>query len=344
LNKRGSGVRRLVLLSFFHAKAEKKRTTAAGTPSRCVIYAVEEPETSQHPDSQEQIIRAFRDLADAGDQVLLTTHVPALAGLVPLSSLQYVDRDPATREVRVRQGTPTVYEEIAVGLGVLPDPVRGSGPRVAVLVEGKNDIDALRSMAAVLTAAGEVVNYDDSRIFWTIGGGDALKDWVERRYLDRLNIPQVIIRDSDRSAAALPLDQAMVQWLQNTNARPNVTAFITNKRNMDNYVHADVNVRLTNGQIVTPANLDWDYHRMAETLSQCLTTAMQGGLNFRPDDHDGAHITGSNKLSCRKIISAYFMRHMTADEFRQRATYTTAAGTPTHEIHEWFGAITAHLA
>ncbi len=309
-----------------------------------MIYAVEEPETSQHPDSQEQIIRAFRDLADAGDQVLLTTHVPALAGLVPLGSLRYVDRDPATHEVRVRQGTPTIFDEIAAGLGVLPDPVRGPGLRVAVLVEGKNDIDALRSMAAVLTAAGEITGYDENQIFWTIGGGDALKDWVERRYIDRLNLPQVIIRDSDRSAAALPLSAAMAQWLQDTNARPNVTAFITNKRNMDNYVHADVIARLTNGQVVTPATLDWDYHRIAEELSPCLTAAMAGGLNFRPDDHNGTHIAGSNKGSCKKIISAYFMRHMTADEFRQRATYTTATGSSAHEIHEWFGAITTHLS
>lgn len=345
LNKRGSGVRRLVLLSFFQAEAEKKRAMEDGTPSRCVVYAVEEPETSQHPDSQEQIIRVLRDLANAGDQVLLTTHVPALAGLVPLSSLQYVDRDPDTHEARVRQGTPTVYDEIAAGLGVLPDPVRGPGLKVAVLVEGKNDIDALRSMAAVLTAAGEVTNYDESKIFWTIGGGDALKDWVERRYLDRLRLPQVIIRDSDRSAAALPLSPTMAQWLQDTNALPNVTAFITNKRNMDNYVHADVIDRLTNGQVIMPADFDWDYHRTAETLSQCLTAAMQNGLSFHPDDHNGIHIVGSNKGSCKKIISAYFMRHMTADELRQRATYTIDGGrSQAHEIHEWFEAITDHLA
>jgi predicted ATPase len=344
LNKRGSGVRRLVLLSFFQAEAEKKRMATTGTQARSVIYAIEEPETSQHPDSQEQIIRVLRDLADAGDQVVLTTHVPALAGLVPLNSLHYVDRDPTTREVRVRQGTPAVYDEIAAGLGVLPDPLRGPGLRIAVLVEGKNDIDALRSMAAVLTAAGEIANYDDGKIFWTIGGGDALKDWIERRYLDRLNLPQVIIRDSDRSAAILPLKQSTAQWLQDTNALPNVSAFITNKRNMDNYIHPDVLLRLTNGQLVMPATIDWDFDRMAETLSPCLEAAMLAGLKFRPDDHDGTHIQGSNKGSCKKIISSYFMRHMTADEFRQRAAYTNAAGIQANEILEWFAAITVHLA
>ena len=45
INKRGSGVRRLILLSFFRAEAEK-RQKESNNPS--IIYAIEEPETSQH--------------------------------------------------------------------------------------------------------------------------------------------------------------------------------------------------------------------------------------------------------------------------------------------------------
>ncbi|MCF6221786.1 MAG: ATP-binding protein [Robiginitomaculum sp.] len=44
LNKRGSGVRRLILLNFFRAKAEQYATDKN---KHYVIYAVEEPETSQ---------------------------------------------------------------------------------------------------------------------------------------------------------------------------------------------------------------------------------------------------------------------------------------------------------
>lgn len=90
LNKRGSGVRRLVLLSFFQAEAEKRRAEAqaGAAPRRSVVYAIEEPETSQHPDSQEQIIAALRSLADAGDQVVLTTHVPCEAVRRGMRSMQ----------------------------------------------------------------------------------------------------------------------------------------------------------------------------------------------------------------------------------------------------------------
>ncbi len=52
MDKRGSGVRRLVLLNFFRAEAERRAASDGGRP---VIYAVEEPETSQHPDHQKML-------------------------------------------------------------------------------------------------------------------------------------------------------------------------------------------------------------------------------------------------------------------------------------------------
>ena len=347
LNKRGSGVRRLVLLSFFQAEAEKRRAAAAvGAPQpRRVVYAIEEPETSQHPDSQEQIIGALRELADAGDQVLLTTHVPALAGLVALDSLRYVDRAPDTLEIRIRAGSPDVYVEIADALGVLPDPIRRTGLKVAVLVEGKNDIDALRSMAMVLAAAGEVGALDDAAIFWTIGGGNStLKDWIERRYLDKLGIHQIIIQDSDRSAAAIPLSLEKAQWLKDMGVLANVTAFITNKRNMDNYVHPAAVVRMTAGKVTLTPGVDVDYVRMADELAGCFTAAKAaGGLIFTPDDHDGKPIAGTGPGACKRIISAYFMRNMTAAEIGQRALYRDGTGAQRHEVREWIEAIRARL-
>ena len=76
VNKRGSGTRRLVLLNFFRAKAEKD----SDDKDTGIIYALEEPETSQHPYNQVMLIKALEDLADqAGCQVLLSTHTPVLA-------------------------------------------------------------------------------------------------------------------------------------------------------------------------------------------------------------------------------------------------------------------------
>ena len=74
VNKRGSGVRRLILLNFFRVKAEEK------AKGKDVIYAIEEPETSQHPNNQKMLVEAFEDLVDRGNcQVFTTTHTPMLA-------------------------------------------------------------------------------------------------------------------------------------------------------------------------------------------------------------------------------------------------------------------------
>ena len=49
INKRGSGVKRLVLLNFFRGEVERRFSEGDNTG---VIYAIEEPETSQHTDNQ----------------------------------------------------------------------------------------------------------------------------------------------------------------------------------------------------------------------------------------------------------------------------------------------------
>ena len=58
INKHGSGVRRLVLLNFFRYEAEKK--VADG---KDVVYAIEEPETSQHSEHIKMMMEALKSLS-----------------------------------------------------------------------------------------------------------------------------------------------------------------------------------------------------------------------------------------------------------------------------------------
>jgi len=88
INKRGSGVKRLILLNFFRAEAERRRAEK-GAPS--VIYAIEEPETSQHQEHQRKLIEAFKELSNADNtQILLTTHSPSVVKLLDFEHLQLV--------------------------------------------------------------------------------------------------------------------------------------------------------------------------------------------------------------------------------------------------------------
>jgi len=76
INKRGSGVKRLILINFFRAEAERRLVENRLTS---IVYAIEEPETSQHPEHQRCLIDALALLSrTANSQVLLTTHSPEI--------------------------------------------------------------------------------------------------------------------------------------------------------------------------------------------------------------------------------------------------------------------------
>jgi predicted ATP-dependent endonuclease of OLD family len=88
INKRGSGVKRLVLLNFFRAEAERRKAEK-NVPD--IIYAIEEPETSQHPEHQKKLIDAFIDLSKGQHtQIILTTHSPAIVKMLNFEHLKLI--------------------------------------------------------------------------------------------------------------------------------------------------------------------------------------------------------------------------------------------------------------
>lgn len=102
INKRGSGVKRLVLLNFFRAEAER-RQKEDNIPG--IIYAIEEPETSQHPKHQRKLIDAFKELSQADNtQVILTTHSPAIVKLLEFESLRLVKKNQNDKVEHIQKG------------------------------------------------------------------------------------------------------------------------------------------------------------------------------------------------------------------------------------------------
>lgn len=230
INKRGSGVRRLILISFFKAEAERIKRSAL---NRGVIYAIEEPETSQHPDKQKLLVDAFMDMADKDNcQVIITTHVPALAEQLPVKSIRHVRRK-VNAEIEIVRGDDDVYEYIAKDLGILPD----SRAQVIVCVEGPNDIEFFKNMSCVLNREGiEAPDFEqDPRIVIIPLGGDTLRNWVNSHYLKNIGRPEVHIYDRD--TAVPPKYQATCD---SVNERGDGSiAFVTRKREAENYLHSD---------------------------------------------------------------------------------------------------------
>ena len=355
LNKRGSGVRRLILLSFFQAEVERKLQdkTTNGNSSQSTIYAIEEPETSQHPNVQKKMMQTFLDISAEGDQIILTTHVPALAGLVPLESLRFIDHEPISKEIRVRDGTASsdVYREIADALGVFPNPNDQIDVKVVVLVEGKNDIVALKSMIDVLEREETIGPIDDKFIFWTMGGGDGqLLDWVRQDDLKKLKVPLVVIADSDRMSSSSSVENSK-PWFKEAKTHSKITPFLTQKRNMDNYFNTKTLTRLTNGLVkIVEEKSKLDFDNMAEALMKALEAAVDRSVfqdsEFHAMDSAGKTVLRidrkwNRKFSvklCKRVISAYLIREMTVDELNEIATYTVE-GKERNEIMEWIKAI-----
>lgn len=230
INKRGSGVRRLILLNFFRAEVERRRHASEG---QRVIYAIEEPESSQHPDNQIMLVEALTTLAQQpGVQVFMTTHVPAVAGLVPVEAVRFVSRDDQARPF-IEDGTDDVLSKVADSLGVYPD----KRAKVAIYVEGPHDVNFLTHISALYArhdpTLPDIAN--DHRIAFIPTGGGNLKHWVEKRYLEYAGLVEVHIYDRDTQQ-----NPKYLQHVDRVNGRGSRDiAFLTNRREMENYLHPD---------------------------------------------------------------------------------------------------------
>lgn len=311
INKRGSGTRRLVLLNFFRAKAED----SAIEKDTGVIYAVEEPETSQHPNHQVMLLEAFHELVSQGNcQVILTTHTPTLARRVDQSCL---------RLVAIENGHPAIssgtevgtLEKIVSTLGVLRD----HNVKVFLGVEGKHDINFLRHLSAMLSrietdipdlAAAEA---SGCLVFVPLGGS-SLELWVSR--LQGLNLPEFYITDRDNAPPALPKYQ---RYLAEWNARQGCTAWVTSKRELENYLHLSLLTAAAPGY--TGTGMDFD--DVPALFAEAIHTAAPGTqpwANIAPEKKEKKISSAKKRLNneiATQMTPALLTQVDTGDDLRR---------------------------
>lgn len=298
INKRGSGVRRLILLNFFRAEAEK----AVVGSQRNVIYAIEEPETSQHPNYQVMLMRALLALSNQPNrQIIVTTHVPALAGLMPIEGIRYVSKD--------ERGIPTVkmpntdvLKEATESLGVLPETGMERAKGV-VLVEGKSDVTFLRHAARVLKDAGHVTtNFEDVGIVpILIGGCGSVKHWVTLNLANDLGLPWCVFLDSDIGGD--PAQIKSIQIRKQEVQQQGRAFYSTKKREIENYLCPDLIFSISGKRVNFTDTCD---------AKKIIGTAVR----MRPDD-----------------VIDNFWPNMSAEQIIQRSAYTEA-GIEKSELKE----------
>ena len=221
LNKRGSGVRRLLLLSYLRAEAERRAKESANTN---IIYAIEEPETAQHPDYQKLLMEALVELSgNPLHQIMITTHTPEIAKLANLEQIIFIKKI---------AGKPTIiadltdkFKDVKKTLGVH----ESLDSKVVVCVEGENDVSFLNNIGR-LPEFHRILDLasDDISIIPMQGG--TLKTWIKRDYLKNSNVKEIHIYDSD-----VPDYRKMVETMNAENdARRH--GFITTHYEMENYI------------------------------------------------------------------------------------------------------------
>lgn len=229
LNKRGSGIRRLILISFFKAEADRM---AAETQKSDIIYAIEEPETSMHPNYQTMVVHSLINLSQSEHcQICITTHNPNLAKELPLEGLRFVTRDSANKPI-IESGE-GCFEKIKTTLGVFPS-IDGTKLQVVVCVEGPTDVIAIKSLNKILRDKyPTLVDFEnDERITVIPLGGSILKYWVECEYLKNVKCKEVHIYDNDVAKYKETVDMI--------NARKDGSwATLTSKYEIENYLHTD---------------------------------------------------------------------------------------------------------
>lgn len=308
LNKRGSGVRRMILVSFFKAAADRR---AKEDNRNDVIYAIEEPETGQHPSNQKILIDSFYELAQSGNsQVILTTHSPNLAKELPLESIRFVTRDDAnTPLVMACTQDNNVIEKVFDALGILPDVK--PHVKVVICVEGPTDVTAMHSFNRCLREHyPHMVNLDNNPEVMMIPlGGSILKHWTDYQYLKKLNCKEFHIYDNDVATY-----QATVDTI---NGRGDGSwAGLTQKHEIENYLHQDA-INDTYGVIV-------------ETDSDGVPSRFAAAYSAK------MHFDGVMKdTPSKKYLSRVFLESMTYDRLMAR--------DPSGEVKGWFDRIEVML-
>lgn len=312
LNKRGSGVKRLVLINFFRQEAERKK----GVDNKSnVFYAIEEPETSQHPDWQIKLFDAFKELTeDDGVQIALTSHHPELCGLVDLENVRFIIKN--EDEIIIKEGDENNYKEISQTLGVLP---KLDGVKVIVGVEGPNDVEFLKNISSVFGVDG-----NDSKILWIPMGGGTLRDYVDKGYLEVLNLPQ--IHFYDRDADQKYKDSTLK--LKNNGSWAELTVMLT----LESYIHPkyykNIWPDLTGTFVDTSSDswlANWNDKNIPVELSSFIKSEFERG-NVKLKKYSDKNI----KKSFVEIAS-----EMTKDDFEEMKTY--------EEIKKIFLEIKKHL-
>lgn len=295
LNKRGSGVRRLILLNYFRAEAEDKANSSRG-----VIYAIEEPETSQHPNFQVMLINSLIKLSETPNkQVIITTHSPEIAKISSSQNLILISRDGDNPPVLIDDEN-SKLSTIKDTLGLMP--YLG---KLVVCVEGEFDIKFIKNLSRVPELKA-IVDLEKENIAIIPMQGGNLKNWVDRNYLEQTNAVEFHIYDRDSNSGKNTEQYAEQIKIVNDRADDSF-ASMTNKREMENYIPKQVIEDFF--KVDFNGILDWDTEDIPTFIAQ-KTKMPESAVKSILNGKLAAHITKETleQINAYNEIESWFKK------------------------------------
>jgi len=219
MNKRGSGVRRLILLNYFRAEAERQNKN-----NKTIIYAIEEPETSQHPNHQQLLIEALCEIAEKENhQVIITTHSPEIAKICKDENLILINKiDGKNQLIQGEYKLKAITETLGI---------TASLGKLVVCVEGENDRNFLLNINQQTSEFKSIIDLVSEKVSIIPMSGSNLKNWIEREYLQGSNVVEFHLYDKDG-------DEKYKKSIEQINKRGNGSyGILTNLSEMENYIH-----------------------------------------------------------------------------------------------------------
>lgn len=240
LSSRGDGFRRITMMSYFEMLAEETKG------DKNIIFGFEEPETFLHPQVQKQLFEKLTKMTEVGYQIFTTTHSPIIVAETNTSSILFIQK--TSNNYTVCQKEKINIKTIVEELGIKADDEiikLHENIKLLFLVEGPDDIQAVTHLANTYKVARVIdKNFEELGVHLIpIGGCGQIKTWTNLNILKSLGKPIYILQDSDKTNEIVNSPNTIN--LLRYGYKENVDFYITNKREMENYIPLDYFKTLT---------------------------------------------------------------------------------------------------
>lgn len=207
IDRKGNGLQRSLVFALIKAWAviireeREKRRAEAGEDgpkrgaSHSTYFIFEEPELFLHPQAQRELFASLKDLSQADNQVLLTTHSSSFVNLEDHKSIVIVHKNDFEEGTSVVQCNEELYHEederrlFALQLLINPERSEAFFAKKVIIVEGATDKAVLPLLAKQLN----IFKYDYS--FIEAGGKEDITRYIH--LFNCFKIRYVVVYDKD---------------------------------------------------------------------------------------------------------------------------------------------------